>query len=762
MTGELALPGATETLRLMPIFISYSSKDQKSAEAICHAIENRGFPCWISSRDIGPGENFQSQIVRAIRGAKIMVLVFSSNANNSEEIKKELVLAGQSSLVVIPVRVEDVTPDDAFAYEFATRQWIDVFGDWEHAIGRVIRQIESVVGEAPAKPSAATEEKPEDKTPEEKPAAPSAPAVAPTPVPAAPIEAKRKTPMGAIVGVAAAVILILAGVVAWQMWLKPAPQNAVATATVPPPIAIPPAPPPSNQTPAPAVASADPLVARIASLAPNSSEKVRADQARGYHEAAAHKALAGIPNSSTFWHILRPSADEARDATLELCQIAAGQACALIAVDDALQPIPPDGKWPAQDMPRVNYAGDFDPGQMPGATPEIRGRADFAGYRGLNEPKAIGFHLAGNIRYFIATGPDQHTAEVDALKHCDNDETAARSDLHQCFLYASGNRVVFPQHSSAPITAETQAAANPAPNATAPAPNAAVSGEPPKTFRDCANCPEMVVIPAGSFTMGAAPGENQRYQVPAEEAARDGPQHRVTFAKPFALAEFDVTRGEFAAFAHTTGFTPHPGCMTVMGNNWVPQPKAGWEDPGYPQTDNDPVVCMNMLEISAYLRWLSNTTGKSYRLPSEAEWEYAERAGSTTTFYWGDEVKDACTHENVGDEAYGRKYAVNGPIPCNDGYSDLAPVGSFKPNAFGLYDMAGNVFEQIADCWNENYVGAPTDGSAWMSGECGRHVVRKAAFGNPHPFMFRAASRNVDGEIAKRNRYGFRVAVSLE
>jgi formylglycine-generating enzyme required for sulfatase activity len=125
-------------------------------------------------------------------------------------------------------------------------------------------------------------------------------------------------------------------------------------------------------------------------------------------------------------------------------------------------------------------------------------------------------------------------------------------------------------------------------------------------------------------------------------------------------------------------------------------------------------------------------------------------------------VKDACTHENVGDEAYGRKYAVNGPIPCNDGYSDLAPVGSFKPNAFGLYDMAGNVFEQIADCWNENYVGAPTDGSAWMSGECGRHVVRKAAFGNPHPFMFRAASRNVDGEIAKRNRYGFRVAVSLE
>jgi formylglycine-generating enzyme required for sulfatase activity len=262
--------------------------------------------------------------------------------------------------------------------------------------------------------------------------------------------------------------------------------------------------------------------------------------------------------------------------------------------------------------------------------------------------------------------------------------------------------------------------------------------------------------------MGAAPGENQRYQVPAEEAARDEPQHRVTFAKPFALAKFDVTHGEFAAFAHTTGFTPRAGCLTVIGNNWVPQPRAGWEDPGYPQTDNDPVVCMNMLEINAYLRWLSNTTGKNYRLPSEAEWEYAERAGSTTAFYWGDEAKDACAHENVGDEAYGQKYAVSAPIPCNDGYSDIAPVGSFKPNAFGLYDMAGNVFDQLADCWNENYVGAPTDGSAWMTGECGRHVVRKAAFGNPHPFMFRAASRNAEGEIAKRNRYGFRVALSLE
>jgi hypothetical protein len=224
-----------EALSAMPIFISYSSKDQKSAEAICTAIENRGFACWIASRDIGPGENFQAQVVRAIRNAKIMVLVFSSNANNSEEIKKELVLAGQCRLVVIPIRVEDVTPDDAFAYEFATRQWIDVFGDWEHAIQRVIHQIEVIVGEA-AKPGVATETT-EGKSPQP----PSEPTPAPlTPPPAPTAKQRRNTPVAARLGAAAAFIVILAGVLIWQLGPKGSqPPAPAATASVPVPAAEP-------------------------------------------------------------------------------------------------------------------------------------------------------------------------------------------------------------------------------------------------------------------------------------------------------------------------------------------------------------------------------------------------------------------------------------------------------------------------------------------------------------------------------------------
>lgn len=735
----------------MPIFISYSSKDHKAAEAICTAIENRGFKCWISSRDIGPGENFQTQIVRAIRNAKIMVLVFSANANNSEEIKKELVLAGQSRLVVIPVRVEDVTPDEAFAYEFATRQWIDVFGDWEHAIQRVVHQIEAVVGEARESATAPPADAAPDaaKEPPSAAAAPSAATVSP-PVPPAVEPAKKRSllPLLAV----AAVVVVLAGLLAWQMRPKP---GAPPVAAVPPPQTAPAA--------APAAAPGDPLEARLSSVVPDMNEKARTDRARIYREKPQHKAMATPPGRVNVWETSgRVSADTAVESVLELCEISSDRPCALIAADDVLEPIPPDGKWQGRDMPRVHYAGDFDPAQMPTGGPELRDRPDIAAYRGLSGPKAIAFHLAGSSRYFVATGADQRTADTEALRLCDDDERNARIDLHQCYLYASGDRVVFPQRLREPPAPAPAAQPTPPQPVPPPQPSPSVAVRtPPKTFRDCPNCPEMVVVPAGTFMMGAAPSENRRLEVPMLEAGRDEPQHRVTIAHSFALGKFDVTRGEFAAFAAATHFHPRQGCQTVAGNEWIPQPRASWEEPGYPQTERHPVVCMNELEIGAYLTWLRRVTGKDYRLPGEAEWEYAERGGTTTAYYWGDDPKDACAYENVGDQDYAARYGVNGFIPCKDGFADAAPVGSFKPNPFGLYDMAGNVFVLLADCWNETYAGAPSDGSVWTSGDCMRHVARKATFGNPHAWMFRSANRVLEGTLVRRNRVGFRVALTL-
>jgi len=132
------------------VFISFASEDQRVAMTLCQALESRGFKCWISARDIHPGANFQSAIVKAIRGAKIMLLVFTANSNNSDEMNKELALASQSKLVVVPLRIEDVTPNDAFAYEFATRQWIDFFANWELAIQQVAMRIQAATEVAAA------------------------------------------------------------------------------------------------------------------------------------------------------------------------------------------------------------------------------------------------------------------------------------------------------------------------------------------------------------------------------------------------------------------------------------------------------------------------------------------------------------------------------------------------------------------------------------------------------------------------------------
>lgn len=217
------------------IFISFASQDRKVANILCTALESRGFGCWISSRNIQPGENFQVSIVQAIRRARIMLLVFTENSNKSEEMTKELALASQQKLIVIPLRVEDVTPNEAFSYEFATRQWIDFFADWEFAMDQLSLRIASAIGD-PAADAAAPAPAPSVSPPETHKATPeaskvtaqprqvSAPvgapkkAAGPPPSVAGEVPAERvKRPMvglalaGAAIAVAVAVGLVLSG-----------------------------------------------------------------------------------------------------------------------------------------------------------------------------------------------------------------------------------------------------------------------------------------------------------------------------------------------------------------------------------------------------------------------------------------------------------------------------------------------------------------------------------------------------------------------
>ncbi len=264
--------------------------------------------------------------------------------------------------------------------------------------------------------------------------------------------------------------------------------------------------------------------------------------------------------------------------------------------------------------------------------------------------------------------------------------------------------------------------------------------------RDCNICPETVVIPAGHYLMGTPADYDESWSL-----AREGPQHAVTIVRPFAIGRFEVTRAENGE----TG----DGCHDWNGQTWVSTPGRNWRHPGFPQTDRDPVVCVSWDDANAYARWLSAKTGMAWRLPSEAVWEYAARAGTTTRRYWGDGLDAACAYANFSDLTL--RLAFN-PAPvdrCADGYVHTAPVGSLKPNAWGLHDMLGNAWEWTTDCWHEGYIGAPTDGSARAEPECERRVNRGAGW-NSNPRHLRVSNRGNYAGIYRYNIIGFRLVRS--
>lgn len=278
---------------------------------------------------------------------------------------------------------------------------------------------------------------------------------------------------------------------------------------------------------------------------------------------------------------------------------------------------------------------------------------------------------------------------------------------------------------------------------------------PGQTFRDCPDCPLMTVIPEGSFMMGS----------PASEADRqnsEGPQHRV-FVSRFAMAKMELTRGLFAKFLKSTGYNMGNSCMAWTGSKWEYVNGNTWQYPGYVQQDSHPATCLNWNDAQAYVTWLSQQTGKTYRLPTEAEWEYAARAGTGTARFWGDSPHQACAYSNSGDEMGKRQVpgASNWLVAnCDDGYAYTSPVGIYQANPFGLHDMLGNVLEWVQDCYVENYNNAPNNGAAVSSGSCGQRIVRGGAW-NSAPGVVRAAQRvNVAADL-RNYIYGIRVVRSV-
>ena len=276
-------------------------------------------------------------------------------------------------------------------------------------------------------------------------------------------------------------------------------------------------------------------------------------------------------------------------------------------------------------------------------------------------------------------------------------------------------------------------------------------------WKDCPECPELVVVPRGSYMMGSPRGEKGRYR-------NEGPVHRVTLSKPIAVGVYEVTRGEWSVFASETGHSAGSSCLMDEGGQWKKHSGSGWRNPGFSQEEREPVVCVSWEDTQAYVGWLSKKTGHAYRLLSESEWEYAARGGTSTSRYWGERRKGQCRHANGMDQAVKRRYGDWNWIiaSCDDGHAHTSTVGSYRPNEYGLYDMLGNVWEWVGDCWHDSYKGAPADGSAWTRGEdCGRRVSRGGSWNYP-PRNVRSAKRNGSYSGAKHNGTGFRVVRTLD
>lgn len=256
-----------------------------------------------------------------------------------------------------------------------------------------------------------------------------------------------------------------------------------------------------------------------------------------------------------------------------------------------------------------------------------------------------------------------------------------------------------------------------------------------QVFRDCPDCPQMVIIAAGSYTMGSPANEPGRQ-------ANEGGLRKVAVQR-FALGRHDVTRAQWAVFAAATRRRTARGC------DWSPQPAgsadASWERPGFPQDDAHPVVCVDVDDVHDYLAWLGRVTGRVYRLATEFEWEYAARAGTTTPFPWG----DTATHTLAN---YGADSCCSPRKQDDDQWLYTSPVGALPKNLFGLYDMQGNVQQWVADC-------------ADTAKDCGRYALRGGSWSSP-PAALRPAARDTTSAAASRHdgrsgNIGIRVAATI-
>lgn len=269
------------------------------------------------------------------------------------------------------------------------------------------------------------------------------------------------------------------------------------------------------------------------------------------------------------------------------------------------------------------------------------------------------------------------------------------------------------------------------------------------TLRDCPDCPDLVVVPGGAFYMGTAPGNGPGGR-PADP--REGPLHRVT-VPAFAAAQTAVTRKAFAAFVRATNYRTtaerEGGCFTWSGS-WKLEANTSWRQPGLAQTDEHPVVCVSWHDARTYTEWLGSISGKKYRLLSEAEREYAARAGSPFEFWWGSSLSPDKANYDLSQPGF--------EAPGETWRRSTVDARHFTPNPFGLYNVHGNVWEWVEDCRHDTYQGAPADAAAWVQGCANEQRALRGGAWIGDPLGLRSAARIWFAPDFRLQAAGFRVA----
>ncbi|MGI9235501.1 MAG: formylglycine-generating enzyme family protein [Woeseiaceae bacterium] len=273
----------------------------------------------------------------------------------------------------------------------------------------------------------------------------------------------------------------------------------------------------------------------------------------------------------------------------------------------------------------------------------------------------------------------------------------------------------------------------------------------------------MTLIPGGSYLKGSPQDEPGRFTDDRnhdedDQVGQGGDQVEVTVLS-FALGIFEVSNREFAEFIEQTGYAMRDGCIawTQSDGKWRQHTAANWKNTGRPYDDAFPASCIDWYAANAYIDWLSETSEIQYRLPTESEFEYARRAGSAEAYHFGSDPEESCRYGNVPDAEFDAVTTTKDALKCSDGYWDMAPVGQFEPNAFGIYDITGNVWEWLSDCYEKSYANAPTDGSALILDRCEARSIRGGSWGYDLSSL-RSADRSDDPPDALYDGIGFRIA----